>query len=412
MVRSEVAVIGIGLTGMAWAHLLPDRVEDPAGWAVDGERRVSTPEWTGGSRVAGVVRWEDAEPPILLEARGRDGGRTGPWVPVEVTFRQPGLAVMVADLGGWWAGAELSTGLEVGWSSVAWEQLDPAYPDAGRRSRAAPPERRARRLRSELAAIGVISREEWGARSTQCTATEDDWYRMAIHHTAGNQTSGGTVQDAVQALQAYAMDSGEYCDIPYQFLVGYDGSLWEARPLTYYSGATGGGNNDGNIAVCFLGCYHPSDCPNGVGDAVTEAMMDGGQLLVQTLCGLEGIPSDADSIRGHRDWPDNATACPGDWLYARLDELRAPLDEGEGTPPTDTGDGDAPDTASPADTAPPDSGTPPAGDAGAREDEPILPPGERVAVAEVADCGCGTATAPVGLGLAGALAAWTRRRRR
>ena len=67
---------------------------------------------------------------------------------------------------------------------------------------------------------------------------------MAIHHTAGSQTYGGTVEGSVRALQAYAFSTGEYCDIPYQFLVGYDGSLWEGRPYDYYSGATGGGNNE------------------------------------------------------------------------------------------------------------------------------------------------------------------------
>ena len=30
---------------------------------------------------------------------------------------------------------------------------------------------------------------------------------------------------------------GGYCDIPYQYLVGYDGSLWEARPINMYSDA-------------------------------------------------------------------------------------------------------------------------------------------------------------------------------
>ena len=79
--------------------------------------------------------------------------------------------------------------------------------------------------------------------------------------------------NAVKALQAYAQDSGGYCDIPYQFLVGHDGSLWEGRSLTYTSGATGGGNNDGNIAVSFLGCYHPSQQNTQTG-RLTEAMLD------------------------------------------------------------------------------------------------------------------------------------------
>lgn len=178
-------------------------------------------------------------------------------------------------------------------------------------------------LPDELKAIGVISRSEWGAKATNCSSLEDDWYRMAIHHTAGSQTSGGTVQGALQATQNYHLGTGTYCDIAYQFLVGYDGSLWEGRPYDYYSGATGGGNNDGNIAISFMGCYDADDC--GTSHAVTDAMMEAGQRLVHTLAELHDVPLDSGSIKGHRDWPNNATACPGDLLHPRLDEFYAPL---------------------------------------------------------------------------------------
>ncbi len=178
-------------------------------------------------------------------------------------------------------------------------------------------------LPDQLKAIGVVPRADWGAGASTCTSTEDDWYRMAIHHTAGVQTSGGSVQAVVKGLQAYAQGSGTYCDIPYQFLVGYDGTLWEGRPYDYTSGATGGGNNDGNIAISFLGCYDADGCSTT--HQVTDAMMASGQLLVQTLASMHAVPTTEESIRGHRDWPGNATACPGDLLHPRLDELRAPL---------------------------------------------------------------------------------------
>jgi endonuclease/exonuclease/phosphatase (EEP) superfamily protein YafD len=171
-----------------------------------------------------------------------------------------------------------------------------------------------------MEAIGVTSRDDWGADSTTCSTTEDDWYRMAIHHTAGGETYGGTVEGAVQALQAYAMGS-DYCDIPYQYLVGYDGSLWEGRELTYQSGATGGGNNDGNIAVCFLGCFDSGGCGSSY-DTPPDTMIVSARLLIQTLAAEHSFVTDDDTMKGHRDWPGNSTACPGDLVYARLDELR------------------------------------------------------------------------------------------
>ncbi len=288
-----------------------------AEWRPVGTRFVSPVLWgeSAGTRVGTIVR---ADGEVELAARGVSAdGRVGVWVPLRETFREDDAHIQIADLGGTWEGAQLRLGSDV--EDIAWELLTPVYEP--RASTPAPP---SASLPASVVALGVVSREAWGARATTCTSTEDDWYRMAIHHTAGGQTYGGTVEGQMRVLQSYAMDSGEYCDIPYQFMVGYDGSLYEARELRFYAGATGG-NNDGNIAVCFIGCYHPSDCPNGAGDAVTAEMMDGGQLLVQTLVAEYGIPSDDDSIRGHRDWPDNATACPGEYVHERLDELRAPL---------------------------------------------------------------------------------------
>jgi N-acetylmuramoyl-L-alanine amidase len=270
---------------------------------------------TPGTRVAMIVEAE-AEGPVRVQV-----GDGGSWIVATEYWRSGRQSVLVADLRApttTVAFRSVDAGRIV---ALDWDLFTPTGGEPRRGAGAPPPTPGV--LPTELVNIGVISRADWGADPTTCTSTEDDWYRMAIHHTAGSQTSGGTVQGAVQALQAYAMGTGEYCDIPYQFLVGYDGSLWEGRPYDYYSGATGGGNNDGNAAVSFLGCYHPSGCATS--HEVTEAMMTSGQLLVQTFATMHGIPSDDDAIRGHRDWPDNATACPGDWLYARLDELREPL---------------------------------------------------------------------------------------
>ncbi len=312
---------------VAQADLLPDPVTldvRATEWSFIGGFRTAPTAWPdgGGSRVAAWIEAVGDDP--YVEARGVSAaGEVGPWLPLEVTFRGDGVFVAVVDLDrAHWDGAQvrLSARDDARTGVVRWELLHPAYPDAGRISRELGPEPHRLSLDPVLSQIGVIDRATWGARTTTCSSTEDDWYRMAIHHTAGTQTSGGSVQGAVQALQAYSMDSGEYCDIPYQFNVGYDGSLWEARPLNYYSGATYN-NNDGNIAISFLGCYHGSGCPTAGGDAATDAMMFSARLLAQTLVELHAIPSDRDSIRGHQEWPDNATACPGDFVLARLDEL-------------------------------------------------------------------------------------------
>jgi uncharacterized protein (TIGR03382 family) len=328
-VRQRVIPLAVLLSlssSAAWADLGPRRHDDrqarSRSWRAESGWILSTPEASGGggTRVAALY---DATGAVGLEARGVDGARTGRWLPMQETFREGGTRVAVVDLGRRWPAAQLrlTSAEEVLVGDLGWEILTPRYPDAGRKARSAPLVPLA--LDTTLATIGVVSRADWGSRSTQCSTTEDDWYRMAIHHTAGPQTRNGTVAEVLRALQAYEQDSGEYCDLPYQFMVGHDGSLYEGRPLNLYSGATGG-NNDGNIAVCFVGCYHPTpDCPTS--HPTKDEMIAGAHLLVQTLVRLHDIPANEDRIKGHRDWPGNSTLCPGAGVYARLAELRADM---------------------------------------------------------------------------------------
>jgi hypothetical protein len=310
----------------AWdppAHdaLLPDAPETGAeiasSWAPRGGWWQSEPRARegGGTRVGALAFAPSAER-IEAEARGVDAdGARGPWLPLSEHWRdEEGHRVLVAELGARWPRAELRLREPERIDSIAWELRIPV--DEPRGEPAIPPPT----LSAALQAIGVISRAAWGASATTCTSTEDHWYRMAIHHTAGTQTSGGTVQGAVRALQSYSMGSGGYCDIPYQFLVGYDGSLWEGRSLSYYSGATGGGNNDGNIALSFLGCYDSTYCHVGP-HAATDAMMAWARLLIHTLASEHAFAVNSDTVRGHRDWPHNSTVCPGDYVVARFDEL-------------------------------------------------------------------------------------------
>jgi hypothetical protein len=353
--RSTMVVLGGALA--AWIptvamagdarheHTIPDRNDDAAtrsvSWKRSGSWTVSPPEQpaSGGTRVAALFTVR-GDRKVILEARGlpatsaglcTQGEGAGPWMEMEQTFTHEEIRIAVVDLGNELSCAQLrmraSDDPHV--DDLHWELLVPRYPDVGKRSRelAARGVGPVTSIGPELQHIGVVTREQWGARPTGCSAIESNWYRMAIHHTAGPQTAGGTVEGRVKATQAYAMDSGNYCDISYQMMVGFDGSLWEGRGLVFQSGATGGGNNGGNLAVSFIGCYHApdSDCVGGVGHAPTDEMMQRGQLLVQTLVRLFDISTAEDNIRGHRDWPGNSTACPGSLLHPRLGELRADL---------------------------------------------------------------------------------------
>ena len=302
-------------------------------WERDGAWLISPEQVEAGSRVA-VLLEADAAPTVEVQADD------GPWLPTAVTYAANGFFVLAADLDTPAERARVRLFAPqrrlaplAGVITLGWRALDPV-PEPGGNAPGAPlpppPGNGARAVSAALLDIGVVPRETWGASGTNCSTPENNWYRFAVHHTAGPTTSGGTVQGAVQSLQAWAMGGGGFCDIPYQFLVGYDGSLWEGRNLSLYSGATGGGNNDGNIAISHLGCFHPSPgCPSP--DSAGLSMRAAGRLLAQTLAVEHGITTNSDTLRGHRDYPGNSTACPGDYIWSALDEYRSPTAHYEGT---------------------------------------------------------------------------------
>ena len=332
------------LPNLALAHdaaqpptVVESRADLHDAWHADGPWLVSPARVseTGGTRFAALVT-AAAGSELQVQVRGLEPAT--PWL--DASQRWSGgddQRVLVADLPTFTTEAEVRVLDTPALVDLGWRLLTPVT-EAAEQPDLVPESDEARSVSQALLDIGVVPRETWGADPTNCTSPENNWYRFAIHHTAGNQTSGGTVQGAVQALQGYAMGAGGFCDIPYQFLVGYDGSLWEGRALNYYSGATGGGNNDGNIAISHLGCFDPI-CSGGA-DPAELIMRAAGRLLVQTLASEHGIVTTTDTLRGHRDWPGNATACPGDEIWTRLDEYRSTTAHYEGTVVATSWDGD------------------------------------------------------------------------
>ena len=255
----------------------------------------------------------------------------GPWMTLVNTFELPDARLLVQDFTSEQSSIQFRTLYPSQIGAIEWDIVNPIHTEADENPEIMPyspnPPPASTYLSQALIDLGVIPRTQWGAQTTTCTSPEDTWYRMAIHHVASQQTYNGSIQQRVQSLQAWAINSGGYCDIPYQYLVGYDGSLWEARPINKYSGATGGGNNNGNIAVSFIGCYDQSACQNSFGfyNVATDAMMARARELIQTLSQEHGIAVNNNNIKSHQDWPGNSTACPGNYIINRFQELLSPV---------------------------------------------------------------------------------------
>lgn len=293
--------------------------------ALGGQTALEAP--LGATRVGVLVQLTEADAAApTFEARGIDAdGAASPWVPLEVSWREGEQLVARVDI-------PASTRAELRWDepahvrSLTWNALVPQLqvereplPDVGANRQY---------LRADLAALGIGSREDWGARDTRCDTLNESKQRIAIHHTVSNPMMEPAA--ALRGIQNFHMDTRGWCDVGYHFLVSLDGRVWEGRPIRYL-GAHVGGHNTDNIGVSFIGCFHPSGgCESFPPQVPPDEMVQAGADVVAGLAQIYDIAITPDSVKGHRDHSGASTSCPGDHLHARLDDIRA---NGSVTPP-------------------------------------------------------------------------------
>jgi hypothetical protein len=181
-----------------------------------------------------------------------------------------------------------------------------------------------------IGAADVNERSEWGARSTRCSSSLGDAWRMAIHHTETPTNDSISPQARLRQIQSYHMDVRGWCDIGYHYLMSRDGRLWEGRPGYLRGAHAGGGNNTGNIGVSVMGSHG--------GTQITDTQLASIASLVRGLAGDHGVELNRTRIKGHREY--KSTSCPGNALFGQLDEIVARARDGGGGGGGDDGGGD------------------------------------------------------------------------
>ncbi len=122
-----------------------------------------------------------------------------------------------------------------------------------------------------------------------------------IHHTAGSLTEA--VRDlAKTGVQRFGRSS-------YNFVIDRHGHVYEMQGL--HVGAHNDGENSTRLGLCFIGYYHPT-----INHQPTDAQLEAAAALIRFGEQAWNVPT---HIKGHRD--TDSTACPGDHLYSRLNDI-------------------------------------------------------------------------------------------
>ena len=163
--------------------------------------------------------------------------------------------------------------------------------------------------------MGIISREDWGARAPKYTYPLPVYpvKVVYIHHGASPKPDATLDAEAsvVRSYQRYHMDTRGWSDIAYNLLVGDSGNGYEGRGYRNQGGATGNNLDRSSLSICYIG--------NG-SSRVSDAALDAIVFLIDLGISAGHISPNV-TVKGHRD--GYSTSCPGDALYQAIPEIQS-----------------------------------------------------------------------------------------
>jgi putative cell wall-binding protein len=186
----------------------------------------------------------------------------------------------------------------------------------------------------------IYTRAEWGADESLRDQSEPSYGVVDaafVHHTVGtNNYTSAEVPGLLQGIYEYHVGTYDangkltwgrgWRDIGYNFFVDRFGRTWEGRyggMDRAVVGAHAYGVNDATFGVSVLGNFEEAQPPAAALTAITNLVAWKADVHGYNPAGtatIDGVTYPA--VEGHRAAKDNSTLCPGQYLYAKLPEIR------------------------------------------------------------------------------------------
>ncbi len=154
--------------------------------------------------------------------------------------------------------------------------------------------------------------------------------KFAIHHTDSeirDINGDGMINQRdyaamVRAIYSYHTNTRGWGDIGYNYLIDPDGNIYEGRAGGDFSiGAHSLCFNPESLGIAIIGNYQNEPISPEAFEALTNLIAEKGkQYGIDPSASSEFRGKFLDNVYGHRDV--RSTSCPGDMLYAQLDEVR------------------------------------------------------------------------------------------
>lgn len=151
----------------------------------------------------------------------------------------------------------------------------------------------------------IVTAEQWGGTpAVDSLARKHSIVYITLHHAGVPFPEGKDIIQYMRNLQNWSRSEKKWIDLPYHYVIGLDGTVYQGRDLRYAGDTNTEYDPAGHALIEVVGNFEEA-VPN-------EKQLD---AVVKTMAMLSiryNVP--VDSIRAHRDYSAK-TVCPGKNLY-------------------------------------------------------------------------------------------------
>ncbi|MCI0691143.1 peptidoglycan recognition protein family protein [candidate division KSB1 bacterium] len=151
--------------------------------------------------------------------------------------------------------------------------------------------------------IATVS--QWGGTPAKDTSRVQEIKFITLHHGGEEFKQDKDFATYLINLQSWSRSEKKWIDIPYHYLIDFEGKIYEGRDIHYPGDTNTAYDPTGHALVCLPGNYEIQQ-PN---DKQLRAVID---VFVWLCWKYELLP---EVIKGHKDVAEG-TVCPGKNLYA------------------------------------------------------------------------------------------------
>ncbi len=154
-----------------------------------------------------------------------------------------------------------------------------------------------------VSAPDIISSRQWGGKALTDTLPPHKIKRITVHHGGVYFNPDSNVITYLRKLQKWSREKKHWIDIPYHYMIDFQGRIYAARPLRFPGDTNTDYDPRGHALICVIGNFEEQ--------TVNEKQLDSLTALIAWLMVKYHVP--IDSVKTHKDYTE--TLCPGKNLY-------------------------------------------------------------------------------------------------